>query len=185
MTKSPQRFPRLAARLGPKTLPQLIGITDGAQLFHTESQRGYITIRVDKHQETLPIRSKAFKSWLLREFYRKWLKTVPSDVLETALNVLDAKAVFDGPAIAVHTRVAEASNGNIYLDLANDNWQVVEIHKTGYRVLNHSPVKFVRPKSMRALPYPQEGGSLDDLRPFLNVATEDDSSRSLRSWLPR
>src|SRR5262249_30438334 len=49
----------------------------------------------------------------------------------------------------------------------------VEIDANGWQVVDQSPVKLRRAKAMLALPFPVEGGSVDELRPFLNVADED------------
>jgi len=46
---------------------------------------------------------------------------------------------------------------------------VVEITATGWRVLASSPVKFRRSKGMQALPIPVSGGSLHNLRKYVNV----------------
>ncbi|MEX2172705.1 MAG: hypothetical protein WD851_25535, partial [Pirellulales bacterium] len=65
-------------------------------------------------------------------------------------------------------RLGENFNGL----LANDKRQVVEIDKNGWRVLNESPVMFRQEKGMLPLPVPQPGGSMDKLRPFVNVSDE-------------
>jgi hypothetical protein len=72
--------------------------------------------------------------------------------------------------------------GNLYLDLANDHWQAVEITASGWRVVDEVPVKFRRPKGMLPLPMPGRGGSLQALRPFLNVGSDADW-QMLVSWL--
>src|SRR5262249_23536560 len=45
---------------------------------------------------------------------------------ETALDLLEARAQFDGPERVVHTRVAEHA-GRICLDLADERWRAVDI----------------------------------------------------------
>jgi hypothetical protein len=70
-------------------------------------------------------------------------------------------------------RLAER-DGDIYLDLANREWQAVKITATGWQVVSDSPVKFIRPRGMLPLPIPQHGGRLVELRDFVNVATEED-----------
>ena len=39
-------------------------------------------------------------------------------------------------------------------------------------VLNEAPVRFWRPAGMKPLPTPLRGGSLDELRPFVNTKDE-------------
>ena len=45
--------------------------TSGAALFHTPNGTGYADIVVNGHRETWAIRSKGFKEWLVREFYKR------------------------------------------------------------------------------------------------------------------
>ena len=59
--------------------------------------------------------------------------------------------------------------GRLYLDLCDDSWRAVEITKDGWRVIDRPPVSFRRSKGMQALPAPEAGGSIESLRPFLNV----------------
>lgn len=60
------------------------------------------------------------------------------------------------------------------MDLCNEAWEVVEITIGGWRVLPSSPVRFHRSKGMLPLPVPVNGGSLDELRPFVNTGSEED-----------
>ncbi len=73
----------------------------------------------------------------------------------------------------VSVRVAEHA-GNVYLDLCNPQWEVVEITPTGWEILpgDQAPVKFRRPRGIVALPQPIKGGRLEDLQSFLGVREE-------------
>jgi hypothetical protein len=62
----------------------------------------------------------------------------------------------------------------VFLDLANDESQVIEIDADGRRVASTVPVRFRRPGGMLSLPIPTAGGSIDELREFVNVKSEDD-----------
>jgi energy-coupling factor transporter ATP-binding protein EcfA2 len=62
-----------------------------------------------------------------------------------------------------------AFEGKVYLDLANDAWQVVEVSQNGWQVLSNSPVRFWRPKGLEALPTPTTGGDIHKLRNFVNL----------------
>jgi hypothetical protein len=81
--------------------------------------------------------------------------------------------MFAGPEEEVFLRIAGDGDA-VYLDLCNDPWEVVEITKAGWRVITDPPVKFRRSKNSAPLPYPVPGGSIDELRPFVNVKDEDD-----------
>ncbi len=153
----------------------------GVELFHTPESDAYATIEVDGHKETWPLKVKGFRRWLARLFYEEEDKAPGSQALQDALGVLEGKALYDGPEFAVFTRLAE-HNGMIYLDLANERWQAVEVTTSGWQVVDMPPAKFRRAKGMLPLPMPVTGGSLAALRPFVNVATEADW-RLVVSWL--
>jgi hypothetical protein len=72
--------------------------------------------------------------------------------------------------------------GTIYLDLANEAWEAVEITSSGWRVVANPPVRFRRARGMRPLPRPVAGGSVDELRALVNVP--DDAAWTLvKGWL--
>lgn len=80
--------------------------------------------------------------------------------------------MFDGPEHRVYVRLAE-HEGKVYLDLGDERCQAVEIDQDGWRVVDKPPVKFRRAKAMLPLPVPERGGSLTDLRRFLNLTGKD------------
>jgi hypothetical protein len=92
--------------------------------------------------------------------------------LQDALAVLEGKALFDAPIHDVGVRVAE-HDGAIYVDLADDHWQAVRVDAEGWQVVANPPVRFRRPAGMRELAAPVRGGTVDELRPFVNVGRED------------
>src|SRR5205814_1693996 len=81
----------------------------------------------------------------------------------------------------VGVRVAEHGD-RIYIDLCNEDWEVVEISREGWRVVAEAPVRFRRARGMRPIPKPQSGGSLLRLRELVNVG-DDDNWVLLVSWL--
>jgi hypothetical protein len=62
----------------------------------------------------------------------------------------------------------------IYLDLANEIWQCVEIGPDGWSIVGNPPVRFRRSAGMLPLPAPIGGGSVDSLRSFLNLRADAD-----------
>jgi hypothetical protein len=159
-------------RKRPTQAELLIKLAGDAELFHDINLKGYATIPVDSHRETWPIRAKGFRSWLSRRFYEKTSKAPGGQAWQDALGVLEAQAHFDGPGYDVYVRVAHVA-GKIYIDLANDSWQAVEITRSGWRVVDDPPVKFRRPRGLAAMPTPQPGGNLNDLKRFINCREED------------
>jgi hypothetical protein len=87
--------------------------------------------------------------------------------------VIEAKAHFDAPERAVHIRVGGLGD-RIYIDLGDETWRAVEIDTTGWRVIDNPPVRFRRAAGMKPLPVPSSGGSIEALRSFLNVKSDND-----------
>jgi hypothetical protein len=131
------------------------------ELFHTSAGVAFADFITDGHRETWPIRSKRFKTWVRRCYYRATGAAPGAAVLGPALDLLEARAQFDGPERVVHTRVAEHA-GRLYLDLADERWRAVEIGPDGWQVLGSPPVRFER------------GGSIEAVRSFLNISSQND-----------
>lgn len=141
----------------------------GAELFHTSMDLAFARIPHQGHHEVLSITSKEFRRWFKRLLYTKDGRIARRQAVHEALDVLEAKAFYEGPECAVHVRVAE-NQGHIYIDLANPDWQVVEINSSGWQIIGNAPVRFRRHKGMRALPVPITGGKIDELLRFVNVS---------------
>jgi 5S rRNA maturation endonuclease (ribonuclease M5) len=150
----------------------LIKLAAEAELFHDLNRKGYATIPVDGHLETWPIKSMAFRDWLRGLFYKAHGKPPGGQALQDALDTLAAQARFDGQEHEIHVRVAHAG-GKIYVDLANDEWQAIEITNNGWRVVDRPPVKFRRPRGLAPMPTPEPGGNLADLKSFINCRERD------------
>jgi hypothetical protein len=118
------------------------------EVFHTSGGVAYADLVTDGHRETWPIRSKRFRTWLRRCYYRATGTAAGAAVLGPALDLLEARAQFDGPERILHTRVGEDA-GRLYLDLADDRWRAVEIGPNGWQVLGSPPVRFRRPAGCR------------------------------------
>ena len=151
----------------------LIDLAQAAELFHAPDGTGFADLNIKGHRETWPIRAKGFRQWLARGFFEATGGAPNSEALQSALNVIEAKAHFDAPEQAVHIRVGGLDE-RLYLDLADEAWRTIEIDAQGWRVIENPPVRFRRAAGMQALPIPVSGGSVNRLRPFLNVKSDAD-----------
>jgi hypothetical protein len=107
-----------------------IDIARPEDLFHTAIGTAFADIRTDGHRETWPIRSKRFRSFLRRCHYQATGEAASAVEIRSALDLLEARALFDGPERSVHIRTAEHA-GHIYLDLADEHWCAVDIGPDG------------------------------------------------------
>ena len=158
---------------GPTQADILIDLTQSAELFHAPDGTGFADLDINGHRETWPIRGKGFRRWLARRFFEATQGAPSSEALQSALNVIEAKAQFDAPERIVHIRVGEL-DGRLYLDLCDSTWRAVEIDAIGWRVIDNPPVRFRRAAGMQPLPVPAAGGSIEMLRSLLNVKTDAD-----------
>lgn len=144
----------------------------GAQFFHTPMGDSYIRIQINGHPEHHRLPSKTGREYLTRLYFRKTGKAPNATSLQDAMATLSGIAKFDGDEHAVHVRVA-GDDQQIYLHLGDGLWRTVEISSAGWRIITDPPVRFRRPRGMLPLPVPVTGGSLNELRTFVNVTDED------------
>jgi hypothetical protein len=169
--------PFLKALLGSKSSPasevaRLIR-ESGAVLFHDAAGRGFATFENGEHTETWPIASQAFKLFARLLYFRATKESPSGQALKDGLATIESEAIFDGAEAEVWLRVA-GEQGAIYIDLGDPDWKAIAITSTGWSVVDEHPVRFRRARGMLALPEPQRGGDLAELRRFLNVGSDDD-----------
>jgi hypothetical protein len=111
-----------------------------------------------------------------KAFVAGWPASTSTDAIQSALNVIEARAHYDGVERTVYIRVG-SHDGCIYLDLADARWRAVEIDANGWRTIDRAPIPFRRSAGMRALPEPVHGGSINELRPFLNITDGEDGEK--------
>ncbi|MCF7803607.1 MAG: hypothetical protein K9N46_02230 [Candidatus Marinimicrobia bacterium] len=157
----------------PTQTERLIQIARRAELFHSPNKEPFASIPVDDHWETFTLKYSGFTRWLYHDYYQQTGSAPHSQAKTDALATIESIAQFDGPEKPVHVRTASI-DGNIWVDLANENWDAVKITPDGWEVVKNPPVKFIRPGGMLPLPMPQSGGSISQLKPFLNYEQESD-----------
>lgn len=158
----------------------LVGYAEDAELFHTPEYKAYATFRVDDHEETWPVDGKQYERYLRHRYFREHGKAPKTQALKDAVDTIGAGATIDGPVKKVYSRLA-GHEATVYVDLANESWEAIEVTRTGWRVLQDPPVKFVRKNNSAPLPHPERGGSVDELRNFLRA--KDASFKLIVAWL--
>ena len=147
-------------------------IDSGAELFHDPAGDPFLTMRVDQHVETHAVHSTTNRRLLALNFYRANGTTPNASAMSDALATLAGIAQFDGPVHSVWVRVAQEDE-RVYLDLADSQWRAVEVDQDGWRIVTDSPVRFRRSRGVLPLSPPVPGGSLSELRPLVNLDTDD------------
>ena len=152
------------------------------ELFHDPADRAFATFAIGDHRETHALASQPFRRYVRRLFYLAEESAANGQSVTDALGVLEGKACFEGDEHDVNVRVAGDAT-RILIDLGDDGWQAIEVTRGGWRILDHHPVKFRRTGGMAALPMPAAGGSVEALRPFVNVDPECDDWKLVVGWL--
>ena len=152
---------------------QLVKLAEEAELWHAPDKTVYASVVTDSYRDDWELNGTGFRHWLTETFHKKYDKAPTANAIKDAIGVLASKGSRNGNQYPVFTRVAE-EDGRIYLDLANQSRQVVEIDAYGWRVLDISPVRFKRSESMRPLPEPRKG-NFNTLRNLLNFGPGDDA----------
>ena len=162
---------------------KLLGLASGcAELFHA-GDSCYATITIREHRETHALNSRGFRRWLMKIFFEQCGRAASGETIKSSITTLEGIARFDRDERAVFVRLAEY-DGKTYLDLCDETWRVAEIGKQGWSIIESKdcPVRFRRAHGMLALPVPERGGTIAELRQFLNLATKDDFVLAA-SWL--
>lgn len=160
----------------------LVGMASDMFLFYDEQSNTYAKVKIKNHYEIWPIRSSDLKLILIGRYLELNEDKAPSSqAMSDALTALEAKARIHGTKNKIHVRIAETDDA-LYLDLCNEEWQVVEIKKEGWQIVDESPVYFKRSKIMQPISAPTKKGCIEDLKPFINFNDESDY-KLIIAWL--
>ncbi len=165
-------------------IADLFATDDQAALFHNGEGETFATFPVEDHRETWPTACRRFRRHLQRLYYCATQEAAKSSAIAEAQATLEAQALYKGAQQEVHARVAGDGVDLIYVDLCDEKWRVVEISASvgTFRVVDDSPVRFIRAQGMLALPVPEHGGNLLALRQLLNL-TDDGDWTLVLAWL--
>lgn len=168
---------------GPRAADMAIRIAEeaGLELFVTPTGDTYGRIPRGEHKEVHRINSKAFRNWLRDLYYARYHHGFGNNQRDEINDTLEAKAAATGRVENVYVRIAKRGS-KLYLDLANDAWGVVEIDKNGWKVREDSPVNFRRPNGMLPLPTPEDSGSINELKEYMEFSTDEEFVLTV-SWL--
>ncbi len=141
-------------------------------LWHDEDKNAYASYDVGEHREHWRIDSTGFKEWLAFLAHSEMHTAASSEILKSCINALSGIAKFDGLQHTPAMRVAKTSEG-YWLDVGSEDWRAILITATGWQVVAHPPIKFIRTKTTRSLPEPVLGGTVDALRDLLKLPDEE------------
>jgi hypothetical protein len=145
----------------------------GGELWHTSDRRAFVSININGYRDHWPVESTEFRRFLRHGHYKSKGKALSAEALQVALAYFDAQAVHEGMVHEIAVRIAEL-DGGLYVDLGNLEREIVYLHQGGWEIVHDAPVRFYRPATLRPLPRPARGSTLEALRPFVTIRDEDD-----------
>lgn len=160
----------------------LLALAANGVYFHTPDGIPCVDACLQNEQRrTYPVDSRDAREWLTHLFYSRTGDAPSPEAMKKAISALCARAKFAGEKHTVFIRVG-AENGRTYIDLCDETGGVIEIDTLGWRIIKQSPVRFFRKKGMLPLPVPTQGGTLEMLRPYVNVR-DDNGFVLIIAWL--
>ncbi len=166
------------------TIEALFELASRGRFFRSLDGRFHAQVPVEDRLEIHGLKTAAFRAWLIerhREVYGEPPGLAP---VRSVISALEARARFDRGLRSVHVRVGregDSPSGDFYIDLGDESGRAVKVNAHGWIVIDKPKVKFWRPDGMLALPCPSRGGSIEALRPFVNLTDKD--FRLLVAWL--
>jgi Toprim domain len=170
-----------AAAIGEDAAPgqrdEVEKIGEACELFCDADGIAFAGIERAGHRETWPVSSSGFRRYVLGEYRRRYGRLAGGTALAEGIGGIEARAC-EGRAREVFVRLGAAGE-KIYLDLCREDWKVVEIDGDGWRILDASPVPFLRPTGRRPLPLPCRDEHGDEcgigrLRALVNIPDQAD-----------
>lgn len=156
---------------------------NGVELFHDKYKTAYLKVKEENKGPCVYVaNSTPGKLFLKSLFYRETGKILPRATIDEIADSVSAKAFFDGSRKEIYNRVAGFGNA-IYINMGDEDHQVVCIDETGVQITKESPVVFMQAEGMAALPVPVSGQG-DALKEFqLLLGIDDDSFLRLLAFL--
>ena len=113
----------------------LLELLKDVELFHDERKQSYATFNNNGIHQTWMVESGNFKEWLNYLFWSKHKKALSRNTLQDCIATIHGKALYEGKRHKVFTRVGILGKA-IYIHLANENWEAVEVTKEDGKLLH-------------------------------------------------
>jgi len=126
-------------------------------IFLDQNATAHAAIRMEDHNEIIPVNSSKFKRYVAKLFWDRNHKVVSTETIKNAINIVQARAEYESETIPLSLRVAWKDDA-IYYDLTDSKWHSVRISKDEWQLVRNTPVLFTRHN-----PLPQ----VEPLKPYV------------------
>jgi hypothetical protein len=152
-----------------------------------EVKKPFAKLKIGGHYEVHAVTSQSFKDIVIELAENEFERVIAKYALESAIESISAKARRSKNFKSISIRAKYLPNdGKIYLDLCNEAWQVVEISRKGWQIIDNSPIWFKRTDDMDELPMPKFDSrnklNVERLKKYINYSNDDNFDLYV-SWL--
>jgi hypothetical protein len=169
---------------GTKAGQALMELAEGVRLFRAADGRFHARVQAGGRHEVFGLRSSAFRDWLVDAYVSAFQKLPPLRTVNRVLEAIVARARFAVETAPVEVRLGcdvSEQGSNYYLDLGDSSGQAIKIGAGGWSLVSQPGAHFRRPRGQLPLPVPIHDGSIELLRPFVNVLESE--FRLLVAWM--
>jgi hypothetical protein len=162
----------------------LLRIAERARVFRLVDGRLFARLPIAGREEIHGLRSPEFRDWIVDAYLAAGGKLPSKWSLRCAIEALETQARCHGTNTTVSIRVGTDAAGSptpIYIDLGDPSGRAVAVNASGWSIVDRPPVAFRRPEGLLPTPVPTRDGSIELLRPYVNLTDRD--FRLLIAWL--
>jgi energy-coupling factor transporter ATP-binding protein EcfA2 len=159
-------------------------LASNAQLFRSADGRFCAQVPVGDRLEIYRLESAAFRDWLIDGFLSDQPEPPSNWAIRRVVGMLEARARFNTDIPEVFVRVGQDGDGRdapYFLDLGDPSGRAIAIRDQGWNIVDRPGVHFRRPDGLVSMPMPAHDGSIDLLRPYVNLTQPD--FRLMIAWL--
>jgi hypothetical protein len=137
-----------------------------------QNENGGVSLPENGYSVHYHIQSGTFRDWFLQRFFHVYQSSPSESALKEAIATLNARSRFGSTQRVISYHRAGLHDGKVYIHLAGEDGQQIEISAEGWRITHNSAVKLIRSTQMKPLPIPQRGGSVNALKKCLRLDSE-------------
>ena len=179
--------PGLAPNLEPRSPIQALSkLASSARFFRSADGRFYAQVPVAGRQEIYGLKSAGFRDWLIDVYLTHHTEAPSNWAIRRVVAMLEARARFNR-GIARGLRPGRTGQPPRVTNLViSSTWATTPARPSrsaseGWSVVERPGVYFRRPAGLLSLASPVRGGSIDLLRPYVNLSDAD--FRLMIAWL--
>jgi hypothetical protein len=155
-------------------------------MYRSPDGRLHAQVPVGDRLEMYGLKSAGFRDWLIDGHFSYRGEPASPWAIRRVVGVLEARARFDGQMPSVFIRVGHDGQSphdvsTYFVDLGDSSGRAIQISADGWSLVDRPSVQFRRPEGLLALPVPAKDGSIDLLRPYVNL--NDVDFRLMLAWL--